>query len=72
MGTANEAGMNENAMLTIIAAEKASKSCIEKKIRSTLILLLQSFALFQFWVLVSDNYFEGYPITFNLSLKTEQ
>jgi hypothetical protein len=26
MGTAKEAGMNENAMLTIIAAEKASKS----------------------------------------------
>ena len=26
-GTANEAGMNEKAMLTIIAAEKESRSC---------------------------------------------
>ena len=26
-GTANEAGMNEKAMLTIIAAENASRSC---------------------------------------------
>ena len=46
MGTAKEAGMNENAMLTIIAAEKASKSCTEKKRRSKLLLLLQTFTLF--------------------------
>lgn len=34
--TANEAGINENAMLTTIAAEKASRSCMVSTVKNLL------------------------------------
>lgn len=32
--TANEAGINENAMFTMIAAEKASRSCMVSTVKN--------------------------------------